>query len=163
MSLGGVQDMCSDWGLLKHFLSRSLTITLLSPLLILFSSETFVPHTIDRGYLQFAPIQVGSDCSIGVSCCLLPSSTLEDGSSMGPVSLALKGEVLQRDGYGQGVPMVTLDSKLPTDYVEHSSAACACSNCCAGFCCCSWCLSTCAFRKANVYAEEETSHLVPKE
>ena len=59
---------------------------------MLAGSETFVPHTIDRGMLQFADIKIGNGCSAGLGCSMQTHSMLHDHSSLGPLSVVLKGE-----------------------------------------------------------------------
>ena len=83
---------------------------------LLQGGETFVPHTIDRGMLQFAPIRVGASCSVGLGCCLLPMTELEDSASLGPLSLMLKGEVIPRGKYGEGSPVLLGDRIAPATY-----------------------------------------------
>lgn len=88
---------------------------------ILPSMQCFVPHTIDRAHLQFAPIKLGDACSIGVGSCMLPFSHLKCGVRLGPLSLVLKGEVVPAGVYAAGNPIKTFQDPPSTDYAISAS------------------------------------------
>jgi len=88
---------------------------------VLGSSQSFVPHTLDRGMLQFAPIKLGDRCSLGFASCLLPFSELENNSTLGPQSVGLKSEVLPAGKYGVGCPMVVFERRPATEYTEEDT------------------------------------------
>jgi len=113
-------------------------LTLGDGCVVLAGAETFVPHTIDRGALQFAPIALGAHCSIGIGSSMLPLSELLPNASLGPLSIALKGEMMPEGKYAEGSPAVVFNEQLRTSYgdTEEEADAGSCSICC---CCCYCC------------------------
>ena len=107
---------------------------------ILPAPETFVPHSIDRGMVQFAPIKMGPGCGVGIGGCLLPLSELGAGSSLGPLSVVLKGEILSPGNYAEGNPIVMHNEPPSTSYGDTEEGQSTTwdddGNCCSDTCCC---------------------------
>jgi len=85
---------------------------------ILTSHQALVPHTLDRGMLQFSPITLGDDVTLGFNSCVMALATVEDGACVGPNSLISKGETVPRGAYAYGVPCSVLSQPLSTSYTE---------------------------------------------
>jgi len=85
---------------------------------ILTSHQALVPHTLDRGMLQFSPITLGDDVTLGFNSCVMALATVEDGACVGPNSLISKGETVPRGAYAYGVPCSVLTQPLSTSYTE---------------------------------------------
>jgi len=103
---------------------------------VLPGAETFVPHSIDRGTLQFAPISLGRGCNVGIGSSLLPFTEVKDGAGVGPLSVVLKGEVLPEGKYAEGNPTVVHDDEHPTTYADRRSVD---DSSCWELCCCCAC------------------------
>lgn len=109
---------------------------------ILEAPQSLVPHTLDRGFLQFAPIKMGDNSSLSLNACLNLQSKLENGAAVGALSLGMKGELVPARCFGEGIPLV-LTNKWPLDFLTKdqieavSTGTPWCSKqCCMRLCCC---------------------------
>jgi len=82
---------------------------------ILEAPQSLVPHAMDRGMLQFAPIKIGHGASLGINTCLNLQCTIEDGAAVGPSSVGMKGETVLYRTYSVGNPLGILKT-APVSY-----------------------------------------------
>lgn len=68
----------------------------------------FLTHTIENRKLKISAINVGANVTIGSQSGLLPKSSLEYGSEIGPASVVMKGETVPSKSYWAGIPAVPL-------------------------------------------------------
>jgi len=116
---------------------------------ILEAPQSLVPHTLDRGMLQFARIRIGKNASVGINACLNLHSHVAEGAAVAPLSVVMKAEHVPAWSYGQGNPLV-VSARAPIEYLEPSQLKAAieaskeglCSTlqrtccCCKVVCCC---------------------------
>jgi len=80
--------------------------------------QAMVPHTMDRGMIQWSPIKFGNSCSTGFNSCIMLMADVRDGASVGPLSVVLKAELIPAKTYAHGNPLVITQ--------EHSAITYAC-------------------------------------
>jgi len=78
--------------------------------------QTLVPHSFDRGQLQFAPLKVGNLGSLGINACMMLSTEVGEATAVGPLSLIGKNERLEAGKYMHGNPLEITAPYLPVDY-----------------------------------------------
>jgi len=93
---------------------------------ILMSAQAQVPHSFDRGQLQFGPVKIGKYSSMGINCCAMLATEIGDYSCLGPNSLLSKNEHLGDNCYSQGTPIVIEDIYQPIDYTDEEPERAVC-------------------------------------
>jgi non-ribosomal peptide synthetase-like protein len=65
---------------------------------------TVQTHLFEDRVMKMSAIHIGSRCSVGTGSLVLYDTLMEEGSSLGSLSLLMKGEVLPADTHWQGIP-----------------------------------------------------------
>lgn len=68
--------------------------------------QAMVPHTMDRGMIQWSPIKFGNSCSTGINSCIMLMADIGDEACVGPMSVVLKAEYVPKKTYSHGNPLV---------------------------------------------------------
>jgi len=74
--------------------------------IILPTAQALVPHTIDRGMIQWAPIKLGNDVCLGFNSCVMAMADVREEACVGPMSVVLKAELIPAKMYAHGNPLV---------------------------------------------------------
>jgi len=105
---------------------------------LLNAPQSLVPHTLDRGMLQFAQITLEKNASISLNTCLNLHSSVGEGAVIGASSVLMKAEKVPAYEYAEGNPSM-LSKHAPAAFlpVETEDACCrwlcqACSGCALG-------------------------------
>jgi len=99
---------------------------------VLEAPQSLVPHALDHGMLQFAPIRIGQDASIGMSACVQLLACLEDGAVLEAQSLLFKSDTIAAHTNAQGIPAVQREGAGDAySWTQPEVASTRCCGCCA--------------------------------
>jgi len=87
---------------------------------LLNAPQSLVPHTLDRGMLQFAKITMCENSSISLNTCLNLHSSVGEGSVVGASSVLMKAEMIPAHAYAEGNPSM-LSGAPPTSFVPEDT------------------------------------------
>lgn len=62
-------------------------------------------HLFEDRIFKSSPLKIGNDCSVGNMAVILYDTEMGDGSSIGPLSLLMKGETIEKMSRFEGVPI----------------------------------------------------------
>jgi non-ribosomal peptide synthetase-like protein len=65
---------------------------------------TIQTHLFEDRVMKMSQIKIGDRCSVGAMSLVLYDTRMEDGSTLGDLSLLMKGEVLPAGSRWQGIP-----------------------------------------------------------
>ncbi|MFH0784194.1 MAG: amino acid adenylation domain-containing protein [Pseudomonadota bacterium] len=71
---------------------------------ILQEDSFIIAHVVDNGYLQHGPVTIEAGCSINVFTIILPGAIMRASSTLEPLSLLLKGEIITENTVWHGNP-----------------------------------------------------------
>lgn len=71
---------------------------------ILQEDSFIIAHVVDNGYLQHGPVIIEEGCSINLFTIVLPGAIMKSSSTLEPLSLLLKGEVITANTVWHGNP-----------------------------------------------------------
>jgi amino acid adenylation domain-containing protein len=71
---------------------------------ILQEDSFIIAHVVDNGYLQHGPVTIEAGCSINVFTIILPGAIMRAFSTLEPLSLLLKGEIITENTVWHGNP-----------------------------------------------------------
>lgn len=65
---------------------------------------TIQTHLFEDRVMKMSTVEIGPRCNVGAGSLVLYDTRMEDGSSLGDLSLLMKGEVLPPDSHWEGIP-----------------------------------------------------------
>jgi non-ribosomal peptide synthetase-like protein len=65
---------------------------------------TIQTHLFEDRVMKMSKLEIGASCSVGANSLILYDTRMEPGSSLGPLSLLMKGEVLPTNTAWAGIP-----------------------------------------------------------
>ena len=65
---------------------------------------TITAHTVERGFLVLGPVNIGKDCVIGMMSVVMPSTSLDNGVALAPMTMVPLGATLPPNTTWAGSP-----------------------------------------------------------
>ena len=81
-------------------------------------------HTIERGFLVLGPVNIGKDCVIGMMSVVMPSTSLDNGVALAPMTMVPLSATLPPNTTWEGSPARKKEGPLlPEEPVQQSGFA----------------------------------------
>lgn len=62
-------------------------------------------YLVENGCMDLLEVQIAADVTLGAQACIMPGGRLEARSAVGPLSVAMKGEIVAEGEYAEGAPL----------------------------------------------------------